>query len=209
MANLDARVAQLVDRRREDDSDDEELFAALEDEDDHGLQALRAQRMQQLHDEVQRSKTMRESGTGSYLEVKEEKEVMDITTNQKLCVVHFFKPDFGRCGVMDGHLEALAPKHFDTRFIKINVDNAPFLVTKLKVQVLPCVIAFVNGVGQDRIIGFEGLGQGDKFTTMDLEARLLAAGVLTRAKMSEDLVGARSKAVASKQDEDYDDDDWD
>ena len=32
---------------------------------------------------------------------------MDLTTSVKWCVVHFFKPDFGRCGVMDGHLEVL------------------------------------------------------------------------------------------------------
>jgi len=102
-------------------------------------------------------------------------------------------------------VKVLAPKHFDTRFIKINVENAPFLVTKLKVQVLPCVIAFVNGVGQDRIIGFEGLGQGDKFTTMDLEARLLAAGVLTRAKIT----GEERRTSAKKVEEEYDDDDWD
>jgi len=206
MASIDHRVASIVDNRDDLSSEDEDaLLASLEEDDDHALSALREQRMQQLHDEVQRSKTMREAGTGSYREIKDEKEVMEVTTGTKLCVVHFFKPDFGRCGVMDGHLEVLAPKHFDTRFIKINVENAPFLVTKLKVQVLPCVIAFVNGVGQDRIIGFEGLGQGDKFTTMDLEARLLAAGVLTRAKIT----GEERRTSAKKVEEEYDDDDWD
>ena len=105
-------------------------------------------------------------------------------------------------------LQVLAPKHFDTRFIKINVENAPFLVTKLKVQVLPCVIAFVDGVGQDRIIGFEGLGRGDKFTTADLEMRLLGAGVLTRAKISGDETIGRSKRE-ERRGEEYDDDDWD
>lgn len=79
------------------------------------------------------------------------------------------------------------------------------MVTKLKVQVLPCVIAFVNSVGQDRIIGFEGLGQGDKFTTIDLEARLLRAGVLTRAKISGN--ETFSRPTATKQEEEYDDDD--
>jgi thioredoxin-like negative regulator of GroEL len=102
----------------------------------------------------------------------------------------------------------LARKQFDTRFIKINVENAPFLVTKLKVQVLPCVIAFINGIGQDRIIGFEGLGRGDKFTTIDLETRLLGAGVLTRAKLNEDDVLSR-KDLTSKPQEEFDDEDWD
>jgi thioredoxin-like negative regulator of GroEL len=101
----------------------------------------------------------------------------------------------------------LAPKHFDTRFLKMNVENAPFLVTKLKVQVLPCVIAFVNGVTVDRIVGFEGLGYTqDTFTTKDLEARLLTSGVIQRAKTTEN---AGVRFGVTKKAESDDDDDWD
>ena len=106
-------------------------------------------------------------------------------------------------------MKILAPKHFDTRFLRINVEDAPFLVTKLKIQVLPCVLSFVDGVSTDRIIGFEGLGYSeDTFTTRDLEARLLAAGVLTRAKT----VGNEDASRVRKHQEDeegVDDDDWD
>lgn len=103
----------------------------------------------------------------------------------------------------------MAKKHFDTRFLKINVENGPFLVTKLKVQVLPCVIAFVNGVGVDRVVGFEGLGYTpDTFTTKDLEARLLSSGVIQRAKTTEDAGGVRWTSKAAQK-EDSDDEDWD
>jgi hypothetical protein len=54
------------------------------------------------------------------------------------------------------------------------------------VRVLPCVISFVDGVSVDRILGFEGLGNGDWFTTRDLESRLLRTGVLVRAKVHDD-----------------------
>ncbi|KAF2668962.1 thioredoxin-like protein [Microthyrium microscopicum] len=214
MATIDRKVAAVLDARKAaNDSDDEDaLIAALEDdEDDDGLVSLREKRLQQLHEEVSRSKMMRTLGSGSSIEVKDEKEVLDITTSTKLSVVHFFKPDFGRCAVMDSHLDVLAPKHFDTRFIKINVDNAPFLVTKLNVRVLPCVIAFIDGVGVDRIIGFEGLGNGVKFTTQDLERRLLSAGVLIRTKMDFDPDHApESSNMGRKKIElDEDDDDWD
>jgi hypothetical protein len=102
----------------------------------------------------------------------------------------------------------LAKKHLDTRFLKINVENAPFLVTKLKVQVLPCVIAFIDGVTVDRIIGFEGLGYApDNFTTKDLEARLLSSGVILRAKVASN-ASIRFEAKAIKKD-DSDGDDWD
>lgn len=97
----------------------------------------------------------------------------------------------------------------------MNVDNAPFLVAKLKIQVLPCVIAFADGVGVDRIVGFEGLGggelgnDGDRFRTKDLEARLLAAGVLIgEKKMMEAAVG-KERATGKKNNDDDDGDDWD
>jgi len=92
----------------------------------------------------------------------------------------------------------------------MNVVNAPFLVTKLKVQVLPCVLAFVDGIGVDRIVGFEGLGRGDSFTTKELEARLLQAGVLWRPKItSNDRLHARQQTGEEPKDASDEDDDWD
>jgi hypothetical protein len=92
----------------------------------------------------------------------------------------------------------------------MNVENAPFLVTKLKVQVLPCVLAFVNGVSVDRIVGFEGLGYTpDTFTTKDLEARLLTSGVIQRAKTTGDAGGVKWGVKAPKKDDSDDGDDWD
>ena len=93
----------------------------------------------------------------------------------------------------------------------MNVENAPFLVTKLKIQVLPCVLAFVDGVSVDRIVGFEGLGYTpDTFTTKDLEARLLRSGVIQRAKAVGDVSAERFGSKATREEDDDDDDDeWD
>ena len=43
--------------------------------------------------------------------------------------------------------------------------DAPFFTVKLGVKVLPCVIAFRDGVTVDRVVGFEGLGGKDDFDT--------------------------------------------
>ena len=112
--------------------------------------------------------------------------------------------------IMPNITQALASTHLETRFVRINVENAPFLVTKLKVQVLPCVLAFVDGVSTDRLIGFEGLGFSENtFETPDLEARLLKAGVLERSK-SQGLQGNRlAKPGQRIEKADEDDDDWD
>ncbi|KAG9200249.1 hypothetical protein G6514_007462 [Epicoccum nigrum] len=210
MSQLDAKVASVIDRAaKNDESDEDDLIAQLED--DSELDAFRAQRIQQLHDEFDRARRLKDSQHGTYTEIKDEKALMDITTSTKNCIVHFFKPDFNRCRIMDTHLESLAPSHYEARILRINVDNCPFLVTRLGVQVLPCVIAFIDGVGADRIVGFEGLGRNpDNFTVRDLEARLIRAGVFARNKVTkedEEERKQRSKMTAKYDDEN--DDDWD
>jgi len=122
MASIDPAVAAVLDRASKvDDSDDEDaLIAALEDDDDHTLTVLREQRLQQLHSEISRAKQMKDAGTGAYTEIKDEKQVMDIITGTKLVVVHFFKSDFGRCGVIDKHLEVRGQRisRCDTKLTK-------------------------------------------------------------------------------------------
>jgi hypothetical protein len=82
-------------------------------------------------------------------------------------------------------------------------------VTKLNVRVLPCVIAFVNSVSVDRIIGFEGLGTGDKFETKDLEGRLLRCGVLVREKIRDGENAGHAQRAPQRVTSNDDDDDWD
>jgi len=110
MAELDPKVAAVVDAAKGDDSDEDALIAELED--DPELNTFREQRLQQLHAEFDRARQLREKEHGTYVEIKDEKALMDITTSTKLCVVHFFKPDFNRCRIMDTHLE-------------VNHDSAP------------------------------------------------------------------------------------
>lgn len=92
--------------------------------------------------------------------------------------------------------QKLAAKHLDTLFIKAEVSNVPFLVTKMEVQVLPCVVGFVAGVSKMkyalilyydycdintrcsclRIVGFEELEGGDDFSTASLELTMIQCG---------------------------------
>lgn len=115
--------------------------------------------------------------TGTLTLVDTEKDVMDMTTAHAQVVVHFAHRDFKRCRIMDAHLQvynymamsvklrsnnnahkirqcgkqqALARQYPNTRFIKIFVENASFLVERLKIRVLPCVVCFVDAVTVDK-----------------------------------------------------------
>ncbi|KAJ3088884.1 hypothetical protein HK102_007707 [Quaeritorhiza haematococci] len=130
--------------------DEDDIFAELEEEDDDEILALREKRRKQLEQELSEVRNLRQNNHGTYEDIGTEKDILQITTGTKLCVVHFYHKEFRRCQIMDKHLGALARKHFKTKFVKIDVEKAPFLVEKLKIQVLPCVIAFVDGISVDR-----------------------------------------------------------
>lgn len=189
--------------------DEDDIFEELEREEDGVVSKFREQRLSELKKEAERLQEMRQNSYGTYDTIAIEKDVLSVTTSVKHCVVHFFHHDFRRCQIMDKHLAKLAEKHFMTRFIRIDVDNAPFLVEKLKIQILPCVVCFVDGISVDRVIGFQDLGQSDTFSTSLLENRLSKAGVIKLAvqlaKTRKTIYGFRDKKGDSD-DEDYDSD---
>ena len=97
----------------------------------------------------------------------------------------------------------------------MGVEEAPFLVTRLGVRVLPCVIGFLDGVGVFRVVGFEGLGVGDEFRTEVLEGKFVECEVLEGKEGIDGLdsatrhgegFGPRGRAEAVEED---DGDDWD
>ncbi|KAK9490450.1 thioredoxin-like protein [Lipomyces doorenjongii] len=198
-------------RERDDDNDsvDDDEFLELLEGDSAALDAFREMRMQELHSQMKAAKRLHDTGHGTLKEVATEKEVLEITTTTKYSVVHFFHPGFKRCEIMDSRLKSLTAKHMATRFISVNVDNATFLVVRLAIQVLPCVICFIDGKEVLRLVGFESLGNSDDFTSDMLEYQLQKSGVIQR-KLGKLREG--SPAIlnfANKAESEEDDFDWD
>ena len=50
----------------------------------------------------------------------EEGDFLEIVTQAQRVVCHFYHRDFERCKLLDKHLQVLARKYFDTRFIKLS-----------------------------------------------------------------------------------------
>lgn len=42
-----------------------------------------------------------------FSEMETEKDVLDLTTSEEKCVVHFYHEDFRRCAIIDTHLKVL------------------------------------------------------------------------------------------------------
>lgn len=89
-------------------------------------------------------------GHGGYKELPSEKDFFDTIKNDKKAVIHFYRPTTQRCEIFDKHLELLAPKHLETRFVKLNAEKAPFLCERLQIRVIPTLLLIVDGKTQVR-----------------------------------------------------------
>uniref|UniRef100_A0A1A8EAA9 Thioredoxin domain containing 9 n=1 Tax=Nothobranchius kadleci TaxID=1051664 RepID=A0A1A8EAA9_NOTKA len=69
-------------------------------------------------------------------------------------------------------------KHVETKFIKLDVEKAPFLTERLRIKVIPTLALLLNGKTKDYVVGFSDLGNTDEFSTEMLEWRLGCADVI-------------------------------
>ncbi|KAF8205109.1 thioredoxin-like protein [Pholiota molesta] len=206
-ASLAARLVESNNpnrSRHDSDDDDDALFAELEEEIENDTHAsVREHGLRVLKTEMERMKHMQENHYGTYSEITDEKEVVRVSAHESRCVIHFYHSKFQRCEIMDKHLAKLAPKYSKTRFIRVFVENIPWLVEKLSIKVLPCVICFVDGIAKDRLVGFEELGNEDSFNTAVLELRLAQSGVLLKQQGT--VLDPVYKVASRRQNDDNDD----
>lgn len=178
-----------------EDSFDEELMELLNNQAVESK--YREERMAELEKMMRESKENKERAQLRTL--TDESELFDLTTKTAASrgllkhtggisgdnpgvVVHFFDASFATCKLMDERLTQLAERHFNTtHFVRIAAKDAPFLTARLQIQVLPCVIAYVNGTEKKRLLGFGELGNNSKRLELSvLEGALKRAGVIGR-----------------------------
>jgi len=162
------------------------------------LDRLRARRLRELKEEHGQRQKWHSLGHGRYGELGEgsaasgdiAKAFFEAARQSERLVVHFCRPTsanhYGE--VFDGHLEALARKHVETRFVKVDCgrcESEPdsptgFLVERLGIVVMPTLLLVLNRKAVHQVRGFDELGgDPDNLETSDLET-LLALHRLVR-----------------------------
>ncbi|CAG0879906.1 unnamed protein product [Darwinula stevensoni] len=187
------------------------------------LDAIRNQRLEALKKQAEQKQHWKQQGHGGYSELPEEKEFFNVTKQSENVICHFYRDSAFRCKIVDKHLNILAPKHIEARFIKLNADKTPFLAERLKIRVIPTILLVKNGKTKDYIVGFTDLGNHDEFSTEMLEWRIAQADVIEyngdlltppdaskseRARPS--LLTGKKKTIREKggNSDESDDDDW-
>eukprot|EP00064_Thunnus_orientalis_P007937 superscaffoldBa00000912_g7959 len=151
------------------------------DEDD--LERMRERRLEALK-KAQKQKQFSvfkewlSKGHGEYREIPSEKDFFSEVKDTKNVVCHFYRNSTFRCKILDKHLAILAKKHVETKFVKLNVEKAPFLTERLRIKVIPTLALLTDGKTKDYVVGFTDLGNTDEFPTEMLEWRLGCADVI-------------------------------
>lgn len=154
-------------------SEDDLLDLLEDDKDENGLLAkYRDARLAQLSSEIRKINDVvddtNDEELGRVVNMDDERSVMDFVTNTPTALVHFYMANFEKCKIMNERLSQLAEKHLAVKIVSIKAENAPFLVHKLNIKVLPFVAIYNNGKEIDRLVGFEKLGNSP--TTLSYEA---------------------------------------
>lgn len=190
------------------ESDSESLLELLESlENDDELAGFRDQRLAELKKEFQQiDRAVDDYGdaAGTIHYYTNEQELMSSVTKSEVSILHFYQPSFPRCQSMNDLLAVFAEKHLPVHVMAIQAENAPFLVSKLRVKVLPFVVIYRKGKEVARIVGFEGIGGLEGAASLQtFEAYLNKCGVLNRMSANKKSVRDRKAAI---DDEDSDDD---
>ena len=113
-------------------------------------------------------------------------------------VIHFHRATTRSCDVFHRALSELAPKHPETKFVKIDVEGcddvresgsgvgAKYLVEKLGIAVMPTLLFVKERKAEYQWRGFDELGGSEEFSVNELAYVLGGAGALTRREEEEE-----------------------
>jgi len=150
----------------------------LDNLDTDDLEKIRENRLKEMKKLAAQKQEWRNAGHGEYSELPDEKEFFELSKKSKNIVCHFFRPSTERCKIVDHHLKILAPKHIETKFVKVNAEKCPFLTERLRIKVIPSIALIKDSKTKDYVVGFTDLGNRDDFSTDMLEWRIAQSGAI-------------------------------
>lgn len=116
------------------DEDEDEEDGDGDGDEDHDLRIIREQRLRQIKKQQNQKLENLAKGHGQFREILQDEFLKEVT-GSFIVICHFYHRDFPRCEIMNHHLQILANKHIETKFIKIDAEKAPFFIDKVSYDI--------------------------------------------------------------------------
>ena len=157
-------VEQMLDAQIEDDLGDEDL------------EKLRMKRIEGMRQAAKRKEEGRAKGHGVLKDIADQKQFFSEVKESEMVVAHFYRATTKHCAVVDMHLARMAPKHMETKFLRIDAEKSQYLVEQLNVWMMPTILLIKDAKVVERIEGFTELGMTEHFGTATLEKLIKKKG---------------------------------
>ena len=150
------------------------------DEDDYAR--IRAKRVQEMKRKAENDRQHLADGHGK-LHKADGKEFFEYTKKSQkvVCVFNRNSNRHGKDILM--HVEAIAAKHMETKFIWVDAENAPFLTDKLNIYMLPTICCIKDNKVHKQHNGLNDLSGTGVYTTGTLEYLLHTDEMIDDAPM--------------------------
>lgn len=170
-------VASAIERAVDDELD------RIDNLDDDDITVIRRKRLAQVKEMQKRKDEWIQRGHGRYHPITDPKHFFDCVKQSERVVCHFRRNETERCHVVDGRMEKVAQRHFETRFCFVDVEKVPQLPQQFNVVMLPTIMLVEGGNTFHSIIGFEEFGNHDDFSEEDFEKVMITHGMVNDRDM--------------------------
>lgn len=130
---------------------------------------IRKQRIEEMKLKALEKETWRRNDHGVLTTISDQKEFFEAVKKSKRVVCLFFRDSNKWCEVLSNHMQLLAEKHMEAKFLKVNAENSQFLVERLNVWMLPTIVCCKDGKVHRQFNGLDEIDPTGKFETASLE----------------------------------------
>merc|ERR1711988_633253 len=99
-------------------------------------------------------------------------------------------------GIMKEHMQVLAQKHLEARFLWVDAENAPFLTDRLNIWMLPTIVCIKDNKVHKQHNGCDEIDSSGKYSSGMLEYLLHTDEMLDEAPLYDQEVREEEEELA-------------
>ena len=179
---------------------DQELEKA-ENLDEDDLARIKQKRIAEMKKKAEEQAMNRHNGHGSLSKISDQQEFFGAAkvSNRLICCFTRNSNKYGKA--MLEHMEMLAQKHLEARFVWVDAENAPFLTDRLNIYMLPTIVCVMDNKVHKQHNGLNEIDGTGRYSSGMLEYLLHTDGLLDEAPLYDKEMQEEEEELADIDDE--------
>merc|ERR1719487_2827132 len=169
------------------------------DEDD--LARIKAKRMAEMKKKAEQQQDNVANGHGKLMKINDQQEFFGAAKKSNRMIVIFTRNSNKYGKAMLEHMELLAQKHLEARFLWVDAENAPFLTDRLNIYMLPTIVCVMDNKVHKQHNGLDEIDGSGRYTSGMLEYLLHCDDMLDEAPLYDQEIREEEEELAELDDD--------